>query len=392
MEPYPIHDKTAIVGIGWTPFTRKSGTTAANLAAKASLMAIQDAGLKVDEVDGVVSFYHRRMDTIPPEDLIELLGIKELNFSLFNDGGGHWVGGAVMSAALMVHSGMCKNVLVYRARNSYSESRHKRAQRANEVTGEREFSTPFGNHHAAASFGHHATAHMARYGTTSLDFAHLAVTTRKHASLNQKAMMRQPITIEDHQNSRMIIYPYRLLDCCQETDGGVALVVTSAERARDLSHNPVYIMAGVVGRGQTADLWETYGVTSGPLLFQRAGITPKDVDVAEIYDPFTFMCMTHLEDYGFVPKGEIGPWIREGRNGLDAELPVNTHGGLLSEAHVHALNHVVEAVQQLRQEGVVDDLCQGPHTYDRTVCRQVRDPEIAFVCGEASGSAILLRK
>jgi acetyl-CoA acetyltransferase len=151
-------------------------------------------------------------------------------------------------------------------------------------------------------------------------------------------------------------------------------------------------MSGVGGYGQTAGLWGTNGVNTAPLLYEGAGITPKDVSLAEIYDPFTFMCMAHLEDYGLVKKGDVGPWVREGHNKLDGDLPVNTHGGLLSEGHIHGLNHVVEAVQQLRPEGVVDDLCTGPHTYDRTTCRQVRNPEIALVCGEGGGSAMLLRR
>jgi acetyl-CoA acetyltransferase len=205
-------------------------------------------------------------------------------------------------------------------------------------------------------------------------------------------MMRKPMTIEDHQSSRWIIYPFRLLDCCQETDGAVALVITSAERARDLKHAPVYIMSGTGGSGKTAGLWETNGVNAAPLLYEGAGITPRDVSIAEIYDPFTFMCMTHIEDFGLVKKGEIGPWVTAGHNRLDGALPVNTHGGLLSEGHIVGLNHFIEAVQQLRPEGVVDDLCEGPHTYDRSRCRQVRQPQIALVCGEGGGSAMLLRK
>jgi acetyl-CoA acetyltransferase len=233
---------------------------------------------------------------------------------------------------------------------------------------------------------------MARYGTTTLDFAHLAVTERGHAMLNKKAMMRKPMSIDDHQSSRWIIYPFRLLDCCQETDGAVALVITSAERSRDGKHAPVYIMSGIGGSGQTAGLWETNGVNAAPLLYEGAGITPRDVSIAEIYDPFTFMCMVHIEDYGLVRKGEIGPWVTAGHNRLDGALPVNTHGGLLSEGHIAGLNHFIEAVQQLRPEGVVDDLCAGPHTFDRATCRQVRSPEIALVCGEGGGSAMLLRK
>ncbi len=360
MAENPIMDKTAIVGIGWTPFTRRSGASTAALAAQASLMAIEDAGLRVEDIDGVVGFFHQQSTTISPRELVEMLGIPHCDFYFFQDGGGTWNAGAMLAAAMMVHSGVCKNVLVYNANNQYSEWRPARADRAKNVSGFEQFRTPFGDHHAAAHFGMYATEHMARYGTTTLDFAHLAVTQRKHATLNEKAQMRKPITIEDHQNSRWIIYPYRLFDCCQETDGAVALVVTSAEQARDLRHNPVYVMAGI-GRLAEREAGNRREV------FDAAGITPKDVSIAEVYDNFTFMCMKHLEDFGFVPEGESGAWVRAGHNGLDGDLPVNTHGGLLSEAHFMGLNHVVEAVQQLRTEGVVDDLCEGrTHTTARS--------------------------
>jgi acetyl-CoA acetyltransferase len=392
MPEQTIKDKTAIVGIGWTAFTRRSGVRTLTLAAQASLMAINDAGLQVQDIDGVVSYFHKRPETQEVRDLARALGLKKCNFQFFSDGGGGWNCGAVLAGAMLVHAGVCKNVLVFKSQNRYSEGRAARAERAHDVSGADQFTVPFGAHHAAATFGPHATAHMARYGTTSLDFAYLAVTERSHAMLNKKAMMRKPMTIGEHQSSRWIIYPFRLFDCCQETDGAVALVITSAERARDGKHAPVYIMAGIGGSGQTSGLWETNGVNAAPPLYEGAGITPRDVSIAEIYDPFTFMCMVHIEDFGLVNKGEIGPWVTAGHNRLDGALPVNTHGGLLSEAHIAGLNHFIEAVQQLRPEGVVDDLCEGPHTYDRAICRQVRDPDIALVCGEGGGSAMLLRK
>ncbi len=394
MPEQPIKDKTAIVGIGWTEFTRHSGTTSLNLALEASLKAIFDAGLSPKQIDGVFTHFHRHVDTPGPREMVRGLGLEKCNFELFNSVGGSWNCSAVMTAASIVHAGIVNYALLYRAMNRYSEGRPTRARRAEEVSGEDQWRTPFGSHHAAANFGHVATAHMAKYGTTSLDFAHLAVTEREHALLNKKAMMRPkgPITIEDHQNSRWIVYPFRLLDCCQETDGAVAMVITTAERARDLKHPPVYIMSGVGGSGPTRGLWETNAANAAPLLFEGAGVTAKDVSFAEIYDPFTLMCLTHIEDYGLVKKGEAGAWVREGHNKLDGSCPVNTHGGLLSEAHIHGQNHVIEAVQQLRPEGVVDDLCEGPHTYDRTKCRQVRKPEIALVCGEAGGSSMLLRR
>jgi acetyl-CoA acetyltransferase len=290
---------------------------------------------------------------------------------------------------MAVHAGLCKHVLVYRAMNGYS---NRAGGEPRSPSGLEQFTLPYGEVHAAAKYGHYATAHMARFGTTPLDFAHLAVTQRKHAMLNKKAVMRKPLTLEEHQSSRWVVYPYRLLDCCIQTDGAVALVVTTAERARDLKQAPVYIMSMLSGRTVSEDQWETNGVRAAPALYSAAGITPADVDLAELYDPFTFMCMTHMEDFGLVPKGEVGAWVRANHNGLDGKCPVNTHGGLLSESYVQGLNHVIEAVQQLRPGGVCDDLCNGPHTYDRVACRQIRDAEIALCCGEEGGSSLLLRK
>ena len=391
MPEQPIKDKTAIVGIGWTEFTRNSGVSTLTLAADAGLKAIADAGLKARDIDGVVTWYHKHPDTVSAQELANAMEL-DCHYELFANEGGHWMCAAVMSAAAVVHAGICKNLLMYVARNTYSEGRGRRARDRSDASGADQFSSPFGMHHAATIFALPVTAHMARYGTTTLDFAHLAVTQRRHASLNKKAIMRKPITVEDHQNSRWISYPYRLLDCCQQNDGAVAVVITSAERARDLRHEPVYIMSGVGGDSPTAGIWETNGANIAPLIYEGAGITPRDVSLAELYDPFTGMCMLHMEDFGLVPKGEVGRWVTEGRNALDGDLPVNTHGGLHSEAHFIGLNHVVEAVQQLRPAGVVDDLCEGPHTYDRTMCRQVRNPQIALLCGESGGSGMLLRK
>ncbi len=387
----PIKDKTAIAGIGWSEFSRNSGTTVQNLAAQASLMAIADAGLSPKDIDGVVTYYWRP-DTPSPRDMAEAMHIPTINFELNNQGGGGWASAAVMSAALAVYAGLCKNVLVFRAMNGRSQRRPTAAAASREAQGPLQFTAPYGVMHAAASFGHYATAHMARFGTSTLDFAHLAVTQRKHASLNKKAMMREPITVEDHQSSRWVVYPFRLLDCCLDSDCAVALVVTSAERARDMRQAPVYIMSMMGGCEPFPNNYTTYGAIAAPQLYQGAGITPKDVDLAELYDPFTFMCMAHMEDFGLVPKGEVGGWVSAGKNSLDGEVPVNTHGGLLSECYAQGLNHVIEAVQQLRPGGVVDDLCEGPHTYDRTKCRQVRDPEIALTCGEGGQSSLILRR
>lgn len=388
--PHPLRNKTAIAGIGWSRFSRASGTTALSLAVEASRRAIEDAGLAPRDIDGLVSFYWGQQDTPDPYELGRALGITYSNYDCFSQLGGNWSCGAVATAAMAVHAGLCRHVLVYRALNGRSGPPNHGPR--SDASGPDQFTVPYGALHAASVYGHIATAHMARFGTTSLDFAHVAVTQRRHARLNTKAVMQKPLTIEDHQNSPYIVYPFRLLDCCIQTDGGAALIVTSAERARDLRQAPVHIMAASAGRMPSDHLWETNGVKAAPQLYAAAGIGPSDVSLAELYDPFTFMCLTHMEDFGLVPKGEAAAFVRAGKSGLDGSVPVNTHGGLLSEVYLNGLNHVVEAVQQLRPGGVVDDLCQGPHTYDRACCRQVRDPEVALVCGEEGGSALLLER
>ncbi|MGZ9174700.1 MAG: hypothetical protein ACXW52_24180, partial [Candidatus Binatia bacterium] len=164
MPEQAIKDKTAIAGIGWTAFTRKSGVRTLTLAAEASLNAIADAGLEVQNIDGVVSYFHKRPESKEVSELTQMLGLKNCNFQLYSDGGGGWNCAAVLSAAMLVHSGVCKNVLVFKAQNRYSEGRAARTERAHDVSGPDQFTMPFGQHHAAAHFGPHATAHMARYG------------------------------------------------------------------------------------------------------------------------------------------------------------------------------------------------------------------------------------
>ena len=390
MPEQAIKDKTAIAGIGWTPkFSRNSGTNVLNLTLEASLNAINDAGLSPKDIDGVVTFWWER-DTIYPRELVEALGLEKCNFQLYNGLGGGWASSAVASAAMAVYAGMCKNVLVFRSMNGRSE-RPDRAERT--PRGAAQWTLPYGQHHAAANYGPQVVAHMAKYGTTTTDLGHLAVTQRQNASLNTKAQMRTPISLEDHENSPWVVYPFRLLDCCLQTDGAVAMVVTSSERARDMKQTPIYISSIIGGATKGAEAYNTYAETAAPQLYEGAGITPSDVDVAELYDPFTGMALLHMEGFGLVEEGEAGPFVRSGGNKLDGELPINTHGGLLSEGYMQGLGHVIEAVQQLRPGGVVDDLCEGEHTFDRATCRQVRgEPEIALCCGECGESSIILRR
>jgi acetyl-CoA acetyltransferase len=339
-----------------------------------------------------VTFFHNQ-DTIAPRQLVQALGLEDCSFQIMSSLGGGWACAAIAAAAMAIHAGLCRNVLVFRAMKGRSE----RTRPARIAAGEEQWSRPFGISHAAARFGPHVTAHMHRYGTTSLDFAHLAVTQRGHARLNRKSMMTDPMTIDDHQASPWIIYPFRLLDCCIRSDGAVAVVVSAADRARDSRHGPVHIrsvMGGTVGNQHgtlhTDGLWELYAHRAARKLYAAGGLSPEDVDVAELYDPFTGICLMHIEGFGLTDRGGAAARVRDGDTGLDGPIPVNTHGGLLSEAYMHGLGHVVEAVQQLRPGGVVDDFCEGPHDYDRAHCRQVRDAEVALVCGECGDSSLLL--
>jgi acetyl-CoA acetyltransferase len=217
-----------------------------------------------------------------------------------------------------------------------------------------------------------ARRHMELYGTTSRQFAEIAVTTRYHACLQANATMKNPITIEDHQSSRMISDPLRLLDCSLESDGGAAVVISATDRARDLAKPPVLVMGVAEGHPdspsaitQRPDLTTLGLAKAAPKAFAMAGVTHSEIDVAEVYDCFTYIVMCQLEDLGFCKKGEGGGFVENGALGLNGRLPVNTHGGLLSQAHMAGMNHIVELARQLRGEAAA----------------QVPDAEIGLVTG-----------
>jgi acetyl-CoA acetyltransferase len=232
-----------------------------------------------------------------------------------------------------------------------------------------------------------ARRHMELYGTTSRQFGEIAVTTRRHAALHGNAIMTSPLTLEDHQASRMIADPLRLFDCSLESDGAAAVVVSSAERARDMARPPVYVMGVAEGHpdspsviSQRPDLTGIGLAKAAPRAFAMAGVRPDDVDVAEIYDCFTYTVLCQIEDLGFCRKGEGGPFVETGAIRLDGRLPINTHGGLLSQAHMAGLNHVVELVRQLRGEGGAT---------------QVPDAEVGLVTGYGDmgdGSIAIMRR
>lgn len=383
---YTLRDKYAIAGIGYTDFSAKSGRTVLDLALEAGRKAIADSGIASAEIDGVVSFHFN--DSVPSIAVATGLGLPEARYAVEFSSGGNAANLIVMTAAAAIEAGLAKNVLVYRAMNGRSGFRlgGGRDMASRGIT---QFTAPFGWITYPQAMAMWCRRHMIKYGTTSEQLGEIAVTCRRHAGPNPRAMQRAPMTLADHQASRMIVEPFHLLDICLESDGACAVVVTKAEQARDLRHKPVYIMGAAYGGGpnQGDDLFDAirwpdhahnYAKYISDDLWRSAGVGPKDVDVAEIYDCFTYSVIMQLEGLGFCKEGEGGAFCQDGRIGMGGEIPINTHGGLLSEAYIHGFNHVIEAVEQLRGQA-------GP--------RQVEGAEIALTTAGAMtcGSALVLR-
>jgi len=348
-----LSDRAAVTGIGETVYSRQSGTTPLALQLEASLTAIADAGLSPKDIDGVIPY---GAGAAVAEDFVTNFGIEDLRYSATTPMGGASCVAAVQSAVMAVASGVAHHVLIPIGRNGASQSRI--GDRVREMPQFRvigEYEMPVGSIAPAQLYAQMARRHMALYGTRSEQLAEIAVTVRNHALLNDNALMKKPMTVEDHQASRIISDPLRLFDCCLESDGGAAIVVSAAERANDLQQRPVYISGVAEGHPdspsaitQRGDLTRLGTAKAAPKAFEMAGVTHADIDVAEIYDCFTYIVMCQLEDLGFCKKGEGGDFVQGGRLALGGELPINTHGGLLSQAHIVGMNHIVELVRQLR--------------------------------------------
>jgi acetyl-CoA acetyltransferase len=350
----------AIVGIGATDFSKDSGRSELQLAAEAVRAALQDAGLEPSDVDGLVSF---TMDTNAEIAVARELGIPELTFFSRVHYGGGAACATVQQAAMAVETGAAKVVVCYRAFNERSGHRFGQVQTAAAVNIDNSWSYPMGLGTPAAMVAMFARRYMHEYGATSEDFGRIAVIDRKHAATNPHAWFHnRPITLDDHQASRWISEPLRLLDCCQETDGGVALVVTSAERARDLPQKPAYVKAATQGssvdqftmtsyyRDDLTRLPEMGVVARG--LWEKSGIGPSDVDVAVLYDHFTPFVLVQLEELGFCGRGEAKDFVASGALELGGSLPLNPHGGQLGEAYLHGMNGIAEGVRQVRGTAV----------------------------------------
>jgi acetyl-CoA acetyltransferase len=347
-----ICDRTSIVGVGFTTFTRNSGVSTATLAVDAIDHALADAGLSRGDVDGLATY--SLGDSIGPPQLAPMLGLKDLSFWVHQRGGGSVSHSIIGQAALACATGQADVVVCYRSLNARSEARMAGAGLSTARTLEVQYREPYGLVSPTQEYALAARQHMHRYGTTHEHLGAVAVAQREYASLNERAMMRAPLTLDQYMASRWIADPLRLLDCCLESDGACAVVVTSTERAKDLRQLPVKISGAAWGLGHTSisngwpDQSESAAIYTAPRVFAMAGLTPKDVDVAELYDCYTYVVLVQLEDLGFCRKGEAGDFVADGQTRLGGSLPVNTHGGNLSEAYIHGMTHVCEAVLQLR--------------------------------------------
>lgn len=386
----------AVAGIGQTAYARDMGRTELDLATEAIANACADAGVSPRAIDGFVSYH---IEQVAEVDLVTAFGIDDLRYMARTPSGGGGAASILGLAALAVASGTAECVVAFRARNRSKAASYGRdpnqggrpwAKAGAELRDTRQWHHPFGVAAPAHEFALIACRHMHVYGTRAEHFGMQSIAQRFHASRNPNAIMQNAVTLDEWAASRPIAEPIRLFDCSLENDGAAAVLVTTLERARDLRQPPVRVLAqvqyGAPIHTQLAEFFattaafgerDTGAVAAGARLFGEAGITPADVDVALIVEPFTVAVLLALEQYGFCGKGEGGPFIDSGATRWpDGALPVNTHGGSNGEAFVHGVNHLPEAVRQLRG----------------TACNQVASAEIAFVCGaisDPSGAVVL---
>ncbi|MFA5882360.1 MAG: thiolase [Acidimicrobiia bacterium] len=382
-----MRDKAAVVGVGSTPYYKRGQSlpqTPLEMAGKAMLAALDDAGLTVDDVDGLALY---SMGLGGDTSLFaQVMGIPEVRFTATLTGGGGGAAGSVGLAAAAIHAGMATTVVslmtlqqaVSRFGTSYAPRGRPGAQYSAPPSPEKDFTSPSGLMGPGQMFAVLAMRHMHLYGTRREHFAEVAISTRENAIKRETSIMKTPLTLDDYFSARLIAEPLCLYDFCLECDGAVAVVTTSLDRAKDLRHPPVKVTAsahGGMGRWGQAITWmnmpDEYFTSSGhrPVakrLWAMAGMTAADVDVALIYDHFSPMVIMQLEDYGFCGIGEGGPFVADGniRYGTGS-IPVNTHGGNLSEAYIIGMTHVKEGVEQIRG----------------TAVNQVADASVALVTG-----------
>jgi acetyl-CoA acetyltransferase len=349
--------QVAIVGVGETPVGKVPGRSALWFNAEAARLALEDAGLDKGQVDGVLSApsfvapFHRMSVAVS-----EYLGIQP-TFSNTLNVSGATAAASVSVGAAAIHAGLAETVVVCCGDNFLSGLTRDLAVKALTESRDPQYEAPFGPL-VATTFALTAQRHMAEYGTTPEQLAEVAVISRRHAGQKPGAQMTAPITVSDVLASKLVTTPYRMLDCALVSDGGAAAVLTTAERARDCRRRPVYLLGG--GEAYTQEhifcaesITTTGAAISSAKAYAMAGVGPRDIDVAGVYDCFTGTVIMMLEDLGFCAKGEGGAFVQAGEITHGGRIPINTHGGMLSYAHPGlpgGFFHIVEVVRQLRGE------------------------------------------
>lgn len=354
----------AIAGIGHTEYSKASGRSELQLAAECAKAACDDAGISPHDIDGMITFTIDNSDEVM---LARCLGVKDLAYTTRIPGGGAAAAATIYQAMAMVNAGLCKHVLIWRAMNERSQYRFGQnpnqqmmAFQSGNGTGSLLWCVPYGAMTPASWGALQAARYMHRYGVTNRDLGYVSVQQRAYAATNPDAwFFGKPITLEDHQNSKWIQEPWlRLLDCCQESDGGVAILVTSLDRARDMRQKPVKILGATQSipyntevisnyyHDDLSEMPEAKGVAKR--LWEMTGLGPTDMQAAMIYDAFTPHVLLQLEAFGFCKPGEGAGFVKSGGMALDGVLPTNTNGGLSGEAYIHGMNSMIEGVRQLR--------------------------------------------
>ncbi|MGI8927614.1 MAG: thiolase C-terminal domain-containing protein [Tepidiformaceae bacterium] len=362
-----IRGKTAIAGIGETRYYKRGGAADPEfkLGLEAIIAAADDAGLDVRDIDGFASYSNDRND---PPRIAAALGTRDLSFSnMFWGGGGGGGSGAVANAVAAVAAGYSKYVVVYRSLAQGQFGRFGQGAAVPRAAGAQAFTAPYGLMSPAQMFAMRVRRFMHDHGVEQEAQRAVALASYHHAQSNPRAVMYgRPLSEEDYDNSRWIVEPFHLFDCCQENDGAAALVITSAERARDLKQRPAYVLAAAQGsdyrQAATAHNAPDYGTsnfkTLAPRLYAQAGLGPDEVDVLQSYENFTGGVMMSIVEHGFCAPGEVNDFFTlENFSAPKGKLPLNTSGGNLAECYMHGLELITEAVRQVRETAP----CQVPN-------------------------------